>query len=105
MFTVARTIVKHKLLVAALLLAGYFLFAGNKEAPQPKSAWDPIAATQPAMGQAKEPGLTDKAIALVYAGARYAGVEEYLPTSMQEQAIGGLNKAGDALTAVNKNQE
>ncbi len=103
MFTFARSLVKNKVIILALLLAGYFAFAGNKEAPKPKNAWDPIASTQTS-APAKDEGLTAKALKLLNQGAKMAGVEEYMPEALQEQAIGGFNKAGDALDNINKQQ-
>lgn len=105
MFTIARSLVKNKVVILALLVACYFAFAGNKEAPKPKNAWDTVAATQPVTSTAKDSGLAEKALKVLNAGAKMAGVEEYLPAALQEQAISGLNKTEDALNAVNKQQD
>lgn len=105
MFTFARTLVKNKVVILALLVAFYFAFAGNKEAPKPKNAWDTVAATQPSGGGAKESGLADKALKALNAGAKMAGVEEYMPTALQEQAVDGFNKTETALNDINKQQD
>lgn len=98
MFTVARTLVQNKVVVLAILIGCYFAFAGNKEAPKPKNAWDTVAA---APATAKEATWTEKGLKLANQAAKAAGVEEYMPQALQEQAISGLNKSEEALTKVN----
>ena len=71
MFTIARSLVRNKIFILALLLAGYFLFAGNKEAPKPKSAGDTVSVTQPGAVAAHED------IADLVDGNAHAG---FLPT-------------------------
>jgi len=105
MFTIARTLAKNKIIILALLLAGYFAFAGNKEAPKPKSAWDTVSVTQPAAVAAHDSSLSSKALKALSAGAKWAGVEEYMPAALQEKAIGGFNTAGTALDNVAKQQD
>ena len=105
MFTIARSLVKNKIIILALLIAGYFLFAGNKEAPKPKSAWDTVSVTQPGAVAAHESSLTTKALKVLNAGAKWAGVEEYMPEGLQEKAIGGFNTASTALDNVGKQQD
>lgn len=100
MFTVARTLVQNKVVILAILIGCYFAFSGNKEAPKPKNAWDTVAA--PVAG--KESDWKEKALKLLNQGAKAAGVEEYMPQALQEQAISGLNKTEEALTAVNKGE-
>lgn len=105
MFTLARTLVQNKLFLVALALVGYMLFAGNKEAPKPKNAWDTVAAAPSYGGTEAKTSLTDKALKLLNEGAKMAGVEEYMPQALQEQAVSGLNKTEEALNAVTKGQE
>jgi hypothetical protein len=107
MFGFARTIFRHKILMLALLLAGYFLFAGNKEVPKPTSAWAHNAPSPSAFGVAKEKTWTEKGLTLLNDGAKYIGVEEYMPAALQEKAVDGFKKTGGMLDSVNsgKNQD
>lgn len=101
MFGFARSLIRHKILIFALLLAGYFMFAGNKEVPQPSSPWASNAAAPSAFGVTKEKTWTQKGLALLNDGAKYIGVEEYMPAALQDKAVAGINKTGGALDAVN----
>jgi hypothetical protein len=101
MFGFARAIMRHKILMLAVLLAGYFMFAGNKEVPKPTNAWANNASAPSPFSVAKEKTWTEKGLTLLNEGAKYAGVEEYMPAALQEKAVDGLNKTGGALDAVN----
>jgi|GEM_PF-5635239 len=105
MFTLARTLVQNKIFVAALALAIYMLFAGQKEAPKPKNAWDSVAAAPASSEGNGQASMTDKALKLLNQGAKWAGVEDYMPQALQEQAVGGFNKSESALSTINKAQE
>ncbi len=105
MFTIARSLAKNKIIILALLLAGYFVFAGNKEAPKPKNAWDTVSVTQPGAVAAHEASLTTKALKALNSAAQYIGLEEYMPAALQEKAVGGFNTAGTALDNVGKQQD
>ena len=105
MFTFARSLVKNKVVILALLLAGYLAFSGNKEPPKPKNAWDTVAAAPAGGGAATQASLTDKALKLLNAGAKYAGVEEYMPTALRDQAVDGFVKTEAALANAGKGQD
>ena len=105
MFGFARTLVQHKLLMVALLLAGYFLFAGEKEAPQPSSPWGANAPAQVFAGEPKKTSMSDKALALLNSAAKYAGVEGYLPTSLRDDAVANIGKTQNALTTAGQSSD
>ena len=105
MFGIARTIAQHKLLMIAILLAGYFLFAGEKEAPTSSSPWGADAPAQSVRLGPKEATMGEKALKLVYTAATYVGVEDYLPTGISDQASGGMNQAGSALDNIAQPQD
>lgn len=105
MFGIARTIAQHKLLMVALLLAGYFLFAGEKQAPTTSSPWGADAPAQAVTLGPKEATMTEKALKLAYGAAEYIGVEDYLPASMGDQGAGGMVQAGSALDNIAQQQD
>ena len=101
----ARLLMKSKFIILALLLGGYFMFMGDKQPPKPTSAW---AVNAPAPGATVTPAkssITDKVLGAADSAAKYAGVQEYTPTALRDQAVGNMNKTENALSKAGSGQD
>jgi hypothetical protein len=105
MFTIARSLMRHKLLIITVFAVFGFLFLGNKEEPKPSSPWSTNATGQvAASSDSKKSSFTVKAFKALNGLATTLGVEEYMPTALRDQAIGNLDKTQQALTNATKQQ-
>lgn len=92
----------------ALGAGGYFLFGGKKEEPKVSSPW---AANAPAQvpgsstGSGSKASMTDRVLKAADGAAKYAGVGEYTPSALKDQAVGGMSKAESGLTKATSGQD
>jgi hypothetical protein len=105
MFGIAQFIFRNKIVLIALVGVGYFLFAGQKEAPKPSSPWSAGAATQGASSAGSKTSMTDKVLKVADSAAKYAGVQDYTPGALKDQAVGNMNKTENALTKAGSSQD
>ena len=90
MFGIARILIRNKVLVAGLVAVGIFLSSGDKQAPKPPSPWAAGASSPVVASEGSKTSLTDKALTVVDSAPKMAGVEEYSPSALKEQAVGGF---------------
>ncbi len=102
MFGFARAILRHKFLVIGAIALGIFFMSGNDDAAVPSSPWAANASAPVATSQAGKTSLTDKALKVADSAAKMAGVEEYSPLALKDQAVGGFDKTQSAVAKVNK---
>ena len=106
MFGFARIIARNAVLLIALVGAGYFLFGGKKDEPAPSSPWAVNAPAQVASSTSSSQGsMTDKVLKAADSAAKYAGVSEYTPSALKDQAVGNLNKTEGALAKAGAGQD
>ena len=98
MFGFARIIARNWIVLVAVVGVGYFLFAGKKEEAKPSSPWAVNAPAQVASSTGSKASMTDRVIKVADSAARYAGVKEYTPGALKDQAVGNMNKTEGALT-------
>ena len=98
MFGIARILIRNKVLVVGLVAVGVFLASGDKDASKPASPWAAGAAEPVASSAGSKASLTDRALKVVDGAAKMAGVEEYSPSALKEQAVGGFEKTDAAIT-------
>jgi hypothetical protein len=104
MFGFARIIARNCVWVIALAGVGYFLFAGQKEAPKRTSPWSAGATTQVASNAGTKASMTDNVLKVADSAAKYAGVQDYTPSALKDQAVGNMNKTQGALAKVGSGQ-
>ena len=105
MFGFARIIARNWIVLVALVGVGYFLLAGQKEAPKPSSPWSTVATTQVASSTGSKASMTDKVLGVADSAAKYAGVQGYTPGALKDQAVGNMNKTENALTKAGSGQD
>ena len=115
MFKIAGFIARNGVVLLALIGAGYFLFGGKKEEPKPSSPWAVNAPAQVpgssntstgiGISSATTASMTDRVLKVADGAAKYAGVGEYTPSALKDQAVGGMNKAEQGLTKASSGQD
>ena len=105
MLGVGRFIFRNKIVLVVFVGVGYFLFAGQKEAPKPSSPWSTGATTQVATISGSKASMTDKVLKVADSAAKYAGVQDYTPGALKDQAVGNMNKTENALTKAGTGQD
>ena len=105
MFGFARIIARNGIVLVALVVVGYFLFAGKKETPKPSSPWAVNAPAQVASSTGSKASMTDKVLKVADNAAKYAGVQGYAPGALKDQAVGGMNKAEGGLNKATSSQD
>ena len=100
MFGIARIIARNGVLLVALIGAGYFLFGGKKDEPKVSSPWAVNAPAKVAgsVSTGTKTSMTDKVLKAADSAAQYAGVGEFKPSELKDQAVGGMNKAEGGLS-------
>jgi len=115
MFKIAGFIARNGVVLLALIGAGYFFFGGKKEEPKPSSPWAVNAPAKVAdssntstgigISSATKASMTDRVLKVADGAAKYAGVGEYTPSALNDQAVGGMNKAEQGLTKASSGQD
>jgi hypothetical protein len=105
MFGIAQFVFRNKIVLIALVGVGYFLFAGQKEAPKPSSPWSARATSQTASSAGSKSSMTDKVFKVADSAAKYAGVQDFAPGALKDQAVGNMHKTQNALSKPGSSQD
>lgn len=103
MFKIAGFVARNGVILLALVGAGYFLFGGKKEEPKVSSPWAVnapahVPGSNTSTGSNTKASMTDKVLKVADSAVQYAGVGEFKPSELKDQAVGGMTKASDGLS-------